>query len=68
MGFRTDGAVAQLGERYNRTVEAEGSIPFSSNIFLPRHQEIASLPLVARNEEFYFLSKAVSVPAIFAGR
>ncbi len=24
------GAVAQLGERYNRTVEAKGSNPFSS--------------------------------------
>ena len=28
------GAVAQLGERLNRTQEADGSIPFSSTILL----------------------------------
>ena len=30
--FEVDGAVAQLGERQNRTLEVEGSIPFRSTI------------------------------------
>lgn len=34
------GAVAQLGERYNRTVEAKGSNPFSSTCTWLHRQHI----------------------------
>ncbi len=35
MDFRDHGAVAQLGERSNRTAEVRGSIPLGSTIFSP---------------------------------
>jgi hypothetical protein len=40
------GAVAQLGERYNRTVEVKGSNPFSST---PIRLESAMSDLIQRN-------------------
>ncbi len=38
--FESPGAVAQLGERYNRTVEVRGSNPLSSTAFVRHCREV----------------------------
>ena len=48
-----NGAVAQLGERYNRTVEARGSSPLSSTDRLQRSDMMAAGGRAGRQTKEY---------------